>query len=433
VVGRPNVGKSSLVNRIIGRREAIVQETPGVTRDRRYFVTDWAGRDFEIVDTGGLEPGPEGLEQRVVEQAELAIETADAILLVVDNTTGPVEDDHLVAQRLRGGGKPVIVVANKADDPADENEAAVFFRLGLGEPVPVSALHGRGSGDLLDALVTKLPAEGHGGESAFASIAIVGRPNVGKSSILNRLVGEARSIVDEGPGTTRDPVDSYLSVDDGKLLRLVDTAGMRRQVKVDDSIEFYGLLRSRRALMSADVAILVVDASEGVTASDQRIADEIVSSGKACVVALNKWDAIPDDETDRVRLERSINHRLRFLGWATLIRTSALRGRAVDRLIPAALGAVEAHRFRLATSEVNKIVGDAQAHRPHPRGAGKAIKILYALQTTTAPPSIVLFATGRVEESYRRYLENYLRSVHPFSGTPIRISARLRSRPKVER
>lgn len=433
VVGRPNVGKSSLVNRIIGRREAIVQETPGVTRDRRHFATEWSGRAFEIVDTGGLEPGPDGLEERVSEQAQIAIEAADVILFVVENPTGPVEDDHLVAQQLRGSGKPVLVVVNKADEPADEPAASVFFKLGLGEPVPVSALHGRGSGDLLDALVALLPARAGEDRQAWASLAIVGRPNVGKSSTLNRVLGEARSIVDEGPGTTRDPVDSYLALEDGRILRIVDTAGIRRRVKINDSIEYYGLLRSRRALLSADVAVLVIDSSEGVTAGDQRIAEEIVESGRACVVALNKWDSIPDDEADRDRLARAIDHRLRFLPWATVVRTSALTGRAMDRIVPAAIAAVEASRTRLPTPEINRIIGDAQAQRPHPRVAGKAVKVLYAVQAGVAPPTVLLFATGRVQESYLRYLENRLRETHPFPGTPIRMAARLRTRPKVDR
>ena len=432
VVGRPNVGKSSLVNRMIGRRDAIVQESPGVTRDRRHFVAEWAGRSFEVIDTGGLEPGPTGLEERVAEQAQIAVEAADVIVLVVDNSTGPVEDDHTVAQMLRRAGKPVLVAANKADEPADEPAASIFYRLGLGEPIPLSALHGRGSGDFLEAVVEALPERPGEGVDAWASVAIVGRPNVGKSSILNRLLGEPRSIVHEVPGTTRDPVDSYVELPGGRTVRIVDTAGMRRRVRVHDPIEYYGLVRSRRALASADAAVLVVDASEGVTSHDQRIAEEVVESGRACVVALNKWDAIPADQRDRQRLAAAIDRRLRFLDWATVIRTSALTGRATDRILPAAADAVAAHRTRIPTVDLNRIVAEAQQSRPHPRTGGRAVKVLYAVQAGVAPPRILLFANGRLVPSYLRFLEHRIRAFEPFAGSPVQLVPRLRSRPKVK-
>jgi GTPase len=432
VVGRPNVGKSSLVNRILGRREAIVQETPGVTRDRRAFEADWAGRRFEIIDTGGLEPGAEGLDARVVEQAQVAIEAADAVVLVVDAGIGPIEDDLLVADSLRKSGKPVIVAANKVDDPRDEPAASAFYRLGLGHPHALSALHGRASGDFLDALVALLPETPEQREQQWAAVAIVGRPNVGKSSLLNKLLSEERSIVDAVPGTTRDPVDSFIALDGDRTIRIVDTAGMRRQVQIRNEIEYFGFLRSRGTLRRVDAAILVVDISEGVTGHDQRIAQEILESGRACIVVLNKWDLLESDEADRKRLERDIREQLRFLPWATVVRTSALTARGVGGVLPAMAEAVESHRRRLPTAEVNRILQVAQEHRPHPRTAGRARRILYAVQARVSPPTVVLFATGRLEVSYLRYLENRLRKVEAFRGSPIRFEVRQRTRRKVE-
>ena len=432
VVGRPNVGKSSLVNRVLGRREAIVEATPGVTRDRHGFHGEWGGRSFEIVDTGGLEPGARGLEQRVSEQAQVAIETADVIVLVVDASTGPLEDDLLVAEQLRRTNKPVILVANKVDDPRDRSTWTAFYKLGLGDPVPVSALHGTGSGDFLEVLAAALPDNRVDEDDSWASIAIVGRPNVGKSSILNRLTRSYRSIVDATPGTTRDPVDSHLQLDDDTTIRIVDTAGMRRQVRIDDPLEYFSFLRSRQTLARVDAAILVVDAEEGVTSHDQRIAEEILDHGRACVIALNKWDAIPKDENDRARLDRDVGQRLRFLTWAPQVRTSAVSRRGVDKLLPAIRAAVESHRRRLPTPEVNRIVRDAQSARTHPRTQGKAIRILYAVQAEVAPPTFVLFANGRLERDYLRFVENRIREVEPFVGTPLKVAARLRSRREVE-
>ncbi|MDQ3914171.1 MAG: ribosome biogenesis GTPase Der [Actinomycetota bacterium] len=428
VVGRPNVGKSSLVNRVLGRRDAIVEETPGVTRDRRSFVADWAGRRFEIVDTGGLEPGATGLDARIVEQAEVAIEAADLIVLVVDASAGPLEDDMLVAARLRQSAKPVLVVANKVDDPRDEPAAAEFFRLGLGEPAPLSALHGRGSGDFLERLVAALPQVVEEEESgAWGSLAIVGRPNVGKSSILNALLREDRSIVDSVPGTTRDPVDSFVDAGE-RVLRIVDTAGMRRRVAIGESLEYYSWLRSRQAIRRADAVLLVVDMAEGVTSLDQRIAQDVVESGRACVIALNKWDLTPDEETDRARAERDIQERLRWLQWAKVVRTSALTRRGIDRILPAVLDALGSHRRRLPTAAVNRIVADAQARRPHPRSGHRAVRVLYAVQATTAPPEFVLFANGRLSPGYVKYLEHRIREAEPFEGTPLMLRTRVRKR-----
>jgi GTPase len=432
IVGRPNVGKSSLVNRIIGRREAIVDETPGVTRDRSSFVAEWEGRRFEVVDTGGLELGATGLGARVAEQAQVAIEIADVVLLVVDATVGPLDDDLMVAALLRESGGRVIVVANKIDDPRDEPSAAAFFRLGLGEPIPVSALHGRGSGDLLHALVDALPDTDEEATAEWASIAIVGRPNVGKSSLLNALVGQSRSIVDPEPGTTRDPVDSILDLAPGRRLRIVDTAGMRRQVQIKDPLEYFSYLRASRTLERVDAAILVVDAWEGITGHDQRIADAIVESGRACIVVLNKWDLAPADEIERERFERRARHRLRFIEWAVVVRTSALSGRGVRRVLPAVEGAVAAHRRRLPTAAVNRVIAAAQEERPPARARGRRTRILYAVQARTSPPAFVLFCTGAPEAPYLRYVERRLREAADFGGTPIRVSVRQKASPKVK-
>ncbi|MGH2821251.1 MAG: ribosome biogenesis GTPase Der, partial [Actinomycetota bacterium] len=428
VVGRPNVGKSSLVNRVLGRREAIVEPTPGVTRDRRSFVAEWAGRSFEIVDTGGLEPGAGGLEERVAEQAQVAIEAADVVVLVVDGRTGPLEDDLAVAELLRRSGKPALVAVNKADDPEDEPAATAFYRAGLGDPLPVSALHGRGSGDLLDAVVSRLPDRRTPAAEAWASFAIVGRPNVGKSSLLNALLGAERSLVDPRPGTTRDPVDAVLEAPGGRRLRIADTAGMRREVKVKHPIEYFSLLRARQTLRRVDAAVVVVDASEGVTGPDQRIAEEVLRTGRGCVLALNKWDLVTSDEQDRRRLERAIDERLRFLPWARRIRTAAVTGRGVDKLVPAILEAVGSHRRRLLTPVLNRLVQGAQERRPHPRVRGRAVRVLYAVQPEVAPPTVVLFTTGPLEESYLRYLEHRLRAAEPLDGSPMRIRVRVRAR-----
>jgi GTPase len=432
IVGRPNVGKSSLVNRIIGRREAIVDETPGVTRDRRSFVVEWEGHRFEVVDTGGLELGATGLGARVAEQAQVAIEIADVVLLVVDATVGPLEDDLVVAALLRESGGRVIVVANKIDDPRDEPSAASFYRLGLGEPIPVSALHGRGSGDLLHSLVEALPDVEQDATAEWASIAIVGRPNVGKSSLLNALVGQQRSIVDPEPGTTRDPVDSILDVAPGRRLRILDTAGMRRQVQINDPLEYFSYLRASRTLERVDAAILVVDAWEGITGHDQRIADAIVESGRACVVVLNKWDLAPADEIERERFERRFRHRLRFIEWAVAVRTSALTGRGVRRVLPAVERAVEAHRRRLPTAAVNRVIAAAQEERPPARVRGRRTRILYAVQARTRPPAFVAFCSGAPEAPYLRYVERRLREAADFGGTPIRVSVRQKASPKVK-
>lgn len=429
VVGRPNVGKSSLVNRILGRREAIVQETPGVTRDRRAFEAEWAGRRFEVIDTGGLELGAGGLSQRVTEQAQIAIETADLILLVVDASTGPVQADLDVARLLQRSDRSVLVVVNKVDRPDDPTATADFYGLGLGEPVPVSALHGHGSGDLLDSVAAHLPEASAPSSSGWASVAIVGRPNVGKSSLSNALLGEERSLVDVAPGTTRDPVDTVILLEGERQLRIVDTAGMRKRVRITDPIEYFSWLRAQGTLGRVDAALLVVDAADGVTGLDQRLAREIMESGRACVIALNKWDLVTAPGPDRDRFEAALARSLRFLPWATLRRTAAVTGRGIGALIPALEEAIAAHRSRVPTSILNRVVSDAQVRRPHPRTSGRAVRVLYAAQVRSAPPTFLLFANRKLEESYVRYLERSLRVAFPFPGTPLHLRVRVKSRP----
>jgi GTPase len=432
VVGRPNVGKSSLVNRILGQREAIVQESPGVTRDRRSFIAEWGGRIFELFDTGGLEPGADGLARRVSDQAELAIAAADVIVLVVDAHTGPLQDDLAVADLLRRAGKPVVVAANKVDDSRDEPSAAEFYRLGLGPPHPVSALHGRGSGDFLDALIERLPSAPDARDETWGSVAILGRPNVGKSSLLNRLVHEERAIVDPMPGTTRDPVDAIAELAGGRRIRVVDTAGMRRGVRIENEVEYFSWLRSRRVLARIDAAAIVLDASQGVTALDQRLAQDVVEAGPGCVVVLNKWDLVTGDETDRKRFDRATQERLRFVQWAPVIRTSALTGRGVDTMLPALAEAIEEHRRRLPTAEVNRVVQSAQERRPHPRTGGRAVRIRYAVQAGIRPPTFVMFSTARLEPAYIRYLEHRIREHHPFRGSPLRFEVRRKAGRELE-
>ncbi len=427
VVGRPNVGKSSLVNRILGRREAIVEATPGVTRDRGGFSAEWAGRRFEVVDTGGLEAGNEGLEARAGEQAYVAIDVADVIMLVVDAAAGVLEDDLIVADVLRRSGKPLLIAANKVDDARDEPGVAAFYRLGLGDPIAVSALHGRGSGDLLDSLTHLLGSQGDASaQDEWAYAAIIGRPNVGKSSILNALLGDERALVDPVPGTTRDPVDSHVAMPDGRVLRIVDTAGMRRRVEIKEPLEYFSWVRSRATLGRVDVALLVIDAATGVTSHDQRLAEEIVESGRACVVAVNKWDLAASDPADRLRLEQDMAERLRFLDWAVMVRTSALTRRGITRLLPALDEAIASHRRRLSTGALNRFISEAQERSPHPRTGGRSVRVLYSVQASVAPPTVVLFTTARLEAGYLRYIENRLREHEPFRGSPIVTQVRTR-------
>lgn len=427
VVGRPNVGKSTLVNRIIGSRQAVVEERAGVTRDRREFTADWAGRAFIVVDTGGWEllPG-EPLSEGVKAQAEAAVAAADAVVFVLDSATGPTDDDTGIAEVVRRAEVPVIVAANKVDDAVHEWDSAPLWRLGLGEPVPVGALHGRGVGDLLDRITGALPeAPAEAPEDERPRLAIVGRPNVGKSTLLNRLVGEERVIVSERPGTTRDPIDVVVEID-GVEYRLVDTAGIRRAPKIGESTDYYAVLRAREAIGRADVALLLVDAVDGVTQQDQRIASEVAEAGAGLVVLLNKWDAI-DPET-REETERSVALRLGFAGWAPVLRISALTGSRVHRLGRAVEMVVENRRRRIATGRLNRLVRDWTAAHPPPVRKGRRPRVLYAVQAGIEPPTFVLFVGGgELGADYLRFLEGRLREEEDFTGTPIHLQARPRT------
>lgn len=427
IVGRPNVGKSTLVNRIVGSRAAVVEELSGVTRDRREFDADWVGRDFILVDTGGWELKPDGdLSASIREQAEGAVSGADAVVLVVDGNTEITDDDAGVISILRSAAIPVLVAVNKLDDPASEWNLDRFWSLGLGEPLPVSAYHGRGVGDLLDRVVEMLPGTPDVARDAkLKSIAIVGRPNVGKSTLLNRLVGERRVIVSEVPGTTRDPIDVEMSLG-GERYRLVDTAGIRRKPQITEDADFYAVLRAREALERADVALLMVDAIEGVTHQDQRIAAEVVEAGAGLVVLLNKWDLL--DEYQRELTERSLPDRFGFVSWAPALRISALTGSRVNRLADAVEAVLEARQTRVPTGRLNRSVREWASAHPPPVRKGRRPKIHYVVQAGVAPPTFVIFLTGGdIGEDYLRFLENRLRRDHDFTGNPIHFVARRRS------
>ena len=433
VVGRPNVGKSTLVNRLVGRREAIVEERPGVTRDRKELVAEWRGRRFRVVDTGGWVAGDEPLETQVRAQAERAVAVADVILMVVDVTVGITQEDADVARVLHRTGRPVILVANKVDDERRETDAWVFRRLGLGDPQPVSAIHGRGTGDLLDRIVGALgppPAEpepeaGPAGPAGFA-VAIVGRPNVGKSTLFNRLVGEERTIVHDRPGTTRDAIDTVVETPDGPV-RFVDTAGMRRRARIDERTEHVAVLRSLAAVDRADAALLVIDAASGVTHQDQRLAERIDAAGCATVVVLNKWDLVTDTE-QRAAVLAGVRDRLGFLEYAPVLRVSARTGRGVGRILPALREAEAAYRRRVPTAALNRVIAAAQQRHPPPAPPrGRRPRILYATQGATDPPTFTLFTNRPLPRPYLRYLERCLREDLALGPTPIKLRVRARS------
>ncbi|MBV8951391.1 MAG: ribosome biogenesis GTPase Der [Actinobacteria bacterium] len=431
VVGRPNVGKSTLVNRFVGRRVAIVEGNPGVTRDRKELPVEWAGRHFVVVDTGGwLGDGGGSLETKVSAQAEQAIEHADVILFVVDVTTGVTEEDARVASILQRSDKPVVVAANKVDDERREPEIWELTSLGLGEPYPVSALHGRTSGDLLDAVVAALPPEPDepGAEEdrepdAFA-VAIVGRPNVGKSTLFNRLVGEERSVVHDMPGTTREAVDTVVETDDGTL-RFVDTAGLRRRSRIDEPTEYYSLVRALQAIDRADAALLVLDASEGVSHQDQRLAERIDAAGTAVVVVLNKWDLVPTEQRPDIRAQ--VARQLAFLGYAPVIEVSGKTGRGTHRLLPALRQSEDAYHRRVPTAALNRVLRDAQAAHPPPVERGHRPRILYATQGAADPPTFTLFTTRPLPPTYLRYLERRLREEFHLGPTPVKLRVRRRN------
>ena len=421
------MGKSTLVNRIIGSRSAVVEEMSGVTRDRRQFDADWAGRDFILVDTGGWEVKPDGdLNMSIRQQAEGAVSGADVVVLVVDGTTELTDDDTGVVGILRAAQVPVILAVNKIDDTGTERETDRFWRLGLGDPVGISAYHGRGVGDLLDEVVAALPPATDLEQAPEATrVAIVGRPNSGKSTLLNRLAGEERVIVSEMPGTTRDPIDVDVTID-GLSYKLIDTAGIRRKPQISEDADFYAVLRAREALARSDLAILMVDSTEGVTHQDQRIASEIVEAGTGLIVVLNKWDAL--DEEQREITERSLPDRFSFIGWAPVLRMSALTGARTGRL-GAALEAVAVTRSnRVGTGKLNRVFREWTAAHPPPVRKGRRPKLHYAVQAGTAPPTFVLFVSGgELGDDYLRFLEGRLRREYDFTGNPIHLVARNRA------
>ena len=428
VVGRPNVGKSTLVNRIIGSRSAVVEKRSGVTRDRREYEADWAGRDFILVDTGGWEVKPDGdLNRSIREQAEGAVSGADAVILVVDGTTELTNDDTGVISILRSADIPILLAANKIDDETAEWNIDRFWGLGLGDPQAISAYHGRGVGDLLDELVAVLPDSGGlGEEDQLPRIAIVGRPNVGKSTLLNHLLGEERVIVSAVPGTTRDPIDVDVEIN-GETYRIVDTAGIRRKPQITEDADFYAVLRAREALEEADVALLMIDSGEGVTHQDQRIASEIVAAGAGILILLNKWDVL--DEEQRELTESSLPDRFGFISWAPALRMSALTGARVGRLGAAIEAVFETRVRRIPTGPLNRDIRDwTQAHPP-PVRKGRRPKIHYVVQAGVSPPTFVIFISGGdLGEDYLRFLENRLRDKYDFVGNPIHFVTRNRAK-----
>jgi GTP-binding protein len=430
VVGRPNVGKSTLVNRIIGRREAVVEDTPGVTRDRVSYDAVWNGRAFTVVDTGGWDPDARGMAESIRAQAEIAVSVADAVLFVVDAAVGITDHDEAVVRILRKSGKPVVLAANKVDDQRAEAEAYGLWNLGLGEPWPVSALHGRGSGDLLDAVLAVLPEpppESFDEVGGPRRVAIIGRPNVGKSSLLNKLAREDRVVVDDASGTTVDPVDELIELG-GRTWRFIDTAGIRKRVKTASGHEYYASLRTETAIERAEVCVLVIDGSQSVSEQDLRIIQTVRDSGRALVIAFNKWDLV--DEERRYYLDREIERDLVQVQWAPRINITARTGWHVDRLVPALEKALEGWETRISTGQLNSFLGRLVAEHPHPVRSGKQPKVLFGTQASTAPPTFVLFTSGKLDAGYERFIERRLREEFGFVGTPIVLQVRAREKRK---
>jgi GTP-binding protein len=446
VVGRPNVGKSTLFNRIVGEQAAIVEDRPGITRDRKLLDAEWLGVPFRIIDTGGWMPGGSDLDVKVSRQVEAAVRDADVVLFVVDGSVGMTDDDEAIANWLRRGDHEVIVVANKADNDRREDERWEFLALGLGEPHPVSALHGRRAGDLLDVVVAAFPAPEPGtdrdgdapaaplddeveleeapwapDEPAPPRVAIVGRPNVGKSTLFNRLVGEDRSVVHDLAGTTRDSIDTLVETEDGPIV-FVDTAGMRRRARIDDSAEYYSLVRALRSIDDADIALLVIDATEGVTGQDQRLAERIDAAGCPILILLNKWELI-DDADDRLAILAELSRKLAFIGDAPVLKISALTGKGVHKLRPVLQDAIGQYHRRVPTKDVNRVLADAQQRQP----AGGGAKVLYAVQGATDPPTFTLFTNRELPQTYVRYLERSIREAFGFGSTPLKLRVRKRN------
>jgi GTP-binding protein len=429
IVGRPNVGKSTLMNRVLGRRVAIVEEKPGVTRDRKEVEAEWLGHEFRLVDTGGWMVGGDALDKKVSAQSEQAIEDADVVLFVVDATVGVTEEDARVAGLLRAIDAPVLVVANKIDDQSREALIWELMSFGLGEPHAISALHGRGTGDLLDVVVSHLPepdpaddasgADDGADGDAPVSVALVGRPNVGKSTLFNRLIGDDRSVVHDMPGTTRDAIDTVVETDVGRL-RFIDTAGMRRKSRIDEGTEYFSMVRALRAVDGADVALLVIDATEGITHQDQRLAERVDGAGCPIIVVLNKWELLDEDARKDVLYQ--LGQKLHFLGENPVLRVSALNGRGVHRLLPALAEAITQYQTRVPTRKVNDLIRRAQQAQPAPHGA----RILYATQGATDPPTFTLFTSKEVPASYLRYIERQIQQEFGLGSTPIKLRVRRR-------
>ena len=434
IVGRPKVGKSALVNRILGRREAVVEDTPGVTRDRVTYKAEWMDRRFTVVDTGGWEPDARGIDASVAAQAEIAIDLCDVVLFVVDAMVGATSTDEHVVRLLRKSGKPVFLVANKIDDARHEPEAAALWSLGLGEPYAVSAIHGRGVADLLDEMMKVLPSVSAVAKQEIGGprrVAILGRPNVGKSSLLNKAAGEERVVVNDLAGTTRDPVDEIVDLG-GRLWRFVDTAGIRRRVHLQQGADFYASLRTSAALEKAEVAVVVLDVSETISEQDVRIIDLVLESGRSLVLAFNKWDRLNDDDlenADRRRyLEREIEQDLHHVAWAPRVNISARTGRHLEKLVPALETALESWDTRIPTGKFNAFLTELTQEHPHPVRGGKQPRILFGTQAASRPPTFVLFTTGFLDPGYRRFIQRRLREIYGFEGSPIVINMRVRER-----
>jgi GTP-binding protein len=430
IVGRPNVGKSTLVNRIIGRREAVVEDKPGVTRDRVTYEAEWAGRRFKVVDTGGWEQDVLGIDAAVAAQAEYAIEAADAVVFVVDAKVGATDSDEAVVKLLRRSKKPVVLCANKVDGQSGEADAASLWSLGLGMPHPVSSLHGRGTGDMLDAVLEVLPeapAQTFGGTAPGGPrrIALIGRPNVGKSSLLNKVAREERVVVNELAGTTRDPVDELIELG-GVTWKFVDTAGIRKKVHLQQGADYYASLRTAAAVEKAEVAVILIDTTENISVQDQRIITMAVEAGRAIVIAYNKWDEL--DEERRYYLEREIETEMQQVSWAPRVNVSAKTGRHMEKLVPAIEAALAGWETRVPTGRLNAFLGEIVAAHPHPIRGGKQPRILFGTQAGSKPPRFVLFASGFLEHGYRRFIERRLREEFGFEGTPLHISVRVREK-----
>ncbi len=426
VIGRPNVGKSTLVNRMIGRREAIVEDTPGVTRDRVKYEAEWNGRRFFLVDTGGWEVKPEGISEKITAGAEAAIAEADLIMFVIDAQIGALDEDQSLVTLLRKSNKKIILVANKIDNAADESDGYSLWNLGLGEPIFVSALHGRGSGDLLDLLIKQLPEVGsQPADDGYRRVALVGRPNVGKSSLLNVLAGAPRVLVDDAEGTTRDAVDELIDFG-GSTWRFIDTAGIRKRAHQASGTDYYASLRTQIALERAEVALVVLDASQIMTEQDIRIVSMTEEAGKALVIIMNKWDLV-DDERQLV-LDREIERQLERYPWAQRVNLSAKTGWHRDRLAPALRTALSNWEKRIPTAKLNGFLGELVGGNPPPVRSGKQPKIKFATQAGICPPKFVVFATGFLEDSYRRFIERRLREEFGFAGTPIEVAVKIKER-----